>query len=628
MARRVPGLSRVLDAPALAAVAYGEIGSSVYFALGVIAFYALGVTPWVLLFVGLAFLAVSLLYAEGAAALPEPGGAASFVRRAFNDPAGFATGWVIFLDYLIVIALAALFVPHYLGAGLRVEGLTRRPWDVVAGVAVVLGVAGSRLVLKRSGVYRLALGLAAVAFVTQTFVIAAGLALLGPGEALTQGIDLGSAPSWSDLAFALPAATLAYTGLETVANFAAETRAPGRSLPRSLFTALGAVVAVTTLVAVAGIAAFPVSDGQTGLGTEWQRAPLVGIVTALPFPHGVVAALRGIVGVTGALVLVVAVTTSVSGAGRLARSMARHGMLPRACARLTERSRIAPATLAAAATLAVGLLVGAAVHGEPARFLASLYSFGVLLALAAAQLAVVRLRFSEPDLERPFRAPGNVRICGTPLPVIALVGIPLSLALWVGSLATHVGARVAGPVWLVLGAAVFVAVRVSRRESLLAHVEPAAGDLVPAKEGAYERILVPVKIGAIGDELLGAALRLAEERKARIQVVNVLRVPLDLPLDAALAEREEAARDAIAEAQELCGEHGVGVDGEIVRARSIGEAIVETARERDSDLVLLGSAPRWRRQARFFSPTVDFVLRNAPCQVMVVAYPEGSLEDE
>src|SRR5437667_3698707 len=153
MARKLPHLQRVLDAPALFSVAYGEIASSIYFALGIIALHALGFTPEVLLAVGGLFLLVALSYAEGTAAIPETGGAATFVRRAFNDLAGFLTGWALFLDYLIVIALSALFLPHYFAAALKLESLDHNPWDVVVGVAVITGVAGVRLV-RRSGFYR------------------------------------------------------------------------------------------------------------------------------------------------------------------------------------------------------------------------------------------------------------------------------------------------------------------------------------------------------------------------------------------------------------------------------------------------------------------------------------------
>jgi nucleotide-binding universal stress UspA family protein len=162
----------------------------------------------------------------------------------------------------------------------------------------------------------------------------------------------------------------------------------------------------------------------------------------------------------------------------------------------------------------------------------------------------------------------------------------------------------------------------------MGRVTPAVGDLVPEIEGAYERILVPMKIGLIGEEVLGTALRLAEERRCAILALHVIRVPLDQPLDAAMFEAEEQAEASLAEAKLLAEEAGVEIEVKIVRARAIGEAIVEEAVAHDVDLIVMGSAPRWRRQSRFFSPTVDYVLRKAPCEVMVIAYPQGVLEEE
>src|ERR671929_1775816 len=144
MARKLPRLQRVLDAPALASVAYGEIASSIYFALGIIALHALGFTPLVLGIVGLLFMIVALSYAEGTASIRETGGAATFVRVAFNDLAGFLTGWVLFLDYLIVIALSALFVPHYLGLAIGFHAIGRNPWDLVVAMGSIVAVAVAR----------------------------------------------------------------------------------------------------------------------------------------------------------------------------------------------------------------------------------------------------------------------------------------------------------------------------------------------------------------------------------------------------------------------------------------------------------------------------------------------------
>jgi basic amino acid/polyamine antiporter, APA family len=635
VAKKIPGLSRALGAGPIASVAYGEIGSSIYIALGVVALNALGLTPWVLLGVGLLFLVVALSYAEGTAALPETGGAATFVRRAFNDPAGFVTGWALFLDYLIVIALAALFVPHYLGTAVGWDALTDEPWDVVAGIVVVVALTVVRL-FRRAQLYQAAVFIAVLAFVSHLVLIVLGSALLLSAEGFGSGGDLGTAPTWNALVFSLALATLAYTGLETVANLAAETREPGRTLPRSLFAGIGAVVLVSFAIAAIGISAYPPHPDPAGpggyasdLGTTWIHAPIVGIAEAFggSLPAWAVDSLRVFLGITGAIILVATVSTSLSGSGRLAYSMGRRAMLPRPFGRLNPRTLIAPVSLVAGATIAVAILIGASFAGSEVRFLASLYSFGALLAFTAAQLAVIRLRFSEPKLARPFRVPGNVRIRGVAVPVAALVGAPLTFVLWIAALATHDAARIAGPIWLLAGAVLFVAVRHSEHERLLEHVEPVQPDLVPEVEGVYESILVPMKLGLIGEEVLATAIRLAEERGCAVRALHVIRVPLELPINAELIEQEERAEASLADAKLLASEHGVEVEGEIIRARSIGEAIVERASQNGVDLILLGSAPRWRRQSRFFSPTVDYVLRRAPCEVMVVTYPQGVLEE-
>ena len=288
MPRRLPGLARSLSGGSLAAVAYGEVGSSIYFALGIVALFALGLTPWVLLAVGALFMLVALSYAEGTAAIPETGGAAMLARRAFNDPVGFLTGWVLLLDYSIVIALAALFAPHYLGHAVGWERVTRHPWDVVAAVFIILGITVLRLI-RRPGLYKIAVVVAAVAFVSQLLLVGLGFAFLFSFSDLRHGTHIGVAPSWHAIAFVLPAAMLAYTGLETVANLAQEANEPGKTMPRSLFAGLGAAVLVSAVVGIVGIAAFPAIDGPrtvaTQLGSDWLRAPLVGIVAALERPH-------------------------------------------------------------------------------------------------------------------------------------------------------------------------------------------------------------------------------------------------------------------------------------------------------------------------------------------------------
>jgi len=626
VARKLPGLRRELDARALYSVAYGEIASSIYFALGVIAAQALGFTPIVLLLVGGLFFVVSLSYAEGVAALPETGGAATFVRRALNDLAGFITGWALFLDYLIVIALSALFLPHYLAGALQIATIDRKPWDVVFGVCVILLVAAIRL-FRRPSLYGITFVVPALDLLTQLLLVVLGFALVFSTHTLTHGTSLGHSPSWHALAFALPLAMLAFTGLETVANLAGEARRPGVDLPRSVFGGIATVVTTSVLIAVVALSAFP--GPHTQLGTRWLHAPLLGIAarirSELPFPLGDI--LRFYVGITGALILLAAVTTAISGFSRLAYSLGEHGQLPRAFGRLSRRAHVSPHAILAATTISCAIVVLTSVYSHDVTFLASVFSFGVLLAFTAAQLAVIKLRITEPDLPRPYRAPFSIQIGRAEVPVPAIVGSIATFAIWIVALATHPGARYAGPAWLAAGLVVYVLVRRSRGEGLMEKVK-APDELPHVASVHYHRILVPMKIGVIGEEMVATAVKLAEEHGAKVEAMHAIRVPLDLPLDAEMFDQEEGAEASIAEAQLLGADHGVTVAGSTVRTRAIGQAIVERAVEIDADLIVLGSAPRWRRQSRFFSPTVDYVLRKAPCEVLIVAFPQSVLDEE
>ena len=248
----------------------------------------------------------------------------------------------------------------------------------------------------------------------------------------------------------------------------------------------------------------------------------------------------------------------------------------------------------------------------------------MLFAFTAAQLAVIRLRRKEPDLERPFRAKPEVRIRGVLLPLPALIGAPLTFVVWVLALITHPGARYAGPAWLLVGLVVYVVVRRRREAGVLDDIDPVAA-LPPG--AAYRKVLVPMKLGDIGEEMVATAIALAKERGATVEAVFVVRVPRAFPLEGALPPDVRDARRRRSPRRARSGEeNGVEIVAHTIVARSIGHAIVDEAGEHGADLIVLGSSPRWRRQSRFFSPTVDHVLRNAPCEVLVVAFPEGTFE--
>ena len=242
--------------------------------------------------------------------------------------------------------------------------------------------------------------------------------------------------------------------------------------------------------------------------------------------------LRVVVGLSGALILFAAATTAITGCTRLGRSMAEHGMLPREFGRLERRSLVSRDALIVTGAIAIAIVVGTGIlAGDDPAFLASAYSFGVLFAFTAAQLAVIRLRRKEPDLERPFRAKPEIRIRGVLLPLPALIGAPLTFAVWVLALITHPGARYAGPGWLLVGLVVFVLVRRRREAGVLDDIDPVAA-LPPGAN--FHKVLVPMKLGDIGEEMVATAVALAKERGATVEAVFVVRVPRAFPLEGAL----------------------------------------------------------------------------------------------
>jgi APA family basic amino acid/polyamine antiporter len=376
------------------------------------------------------------------------------------------------------------------------------------------------------------------------------------------------------------------------------------------------------------MSAFPADDGSTALADEWLEAPIVGIVTAFEgdLPDALVDVLRVGVGLSGALILLAAVSTAMSGCTRLAHSMGEHGMLPREFGRLERRTLVSREAIAIVALVAIATVIATGSATDGVQFLASVFSFGVLLAFTLAQLAVIALRRREPDLERPFRAWPDITVKGVAVPVPTLVGAVLTFAIWILAMVTHPGARYAGPLWLALGLVVFGLTRWWADRGVLDEVHPIA--TLPAG-ASFSRVLVPMKLGDIGEEMVATAVAIAKEREAKVEAITVVRVPRQYPLEGPLpADVAERAHAALEEARAIGEDHGVGVETDIVRARSIGHAIVEEAANRRSDLIVLGSAPRWRRQSRFFSPTVDYVLKNAACEVLVVALPDGVYESE
>src|SRR3954466_15240465 len=256
MARLVErGLRRSVGVPGLFATAYGNVGSSIYYALGLVAAHALGLTPVVFMLAGGLFALTAKTYAEGASMFPEAGGSSSFARHAFDELISFFAGWALTLDYIITIAISAFFVPHYLGAFW--PALNHNPGDIIGGIVTIVALAALNVRgLGESA--KLNLVLAVVDLGTQVLLVAVGAVLVLDPSLLVSQVHLGTAPSWSQLIFALSVAMVAYTGIETVSNMAEEARDPGHDIPKAVNLVLIAVLGVYAGISVVALSALPV----------------------------------------------------------------------------------------------------------------------------------------------------------------------------------------------------------------------------------------------------------------------------------------------------------------------------------------------------------------------------------
>ena len=337
MARKIPSLGRFLGVRALYAMAYGEISSSLYYALGITAVYALSLTPVVFAVAGFIFALAAAAYAEGGATIPEAGGASAFARRAFNDLVGFIAGWATVLDFVLAISLSALFLPYYFAGALGQYGWFRGQHGraTVCAVAIVLVVTVVRM-LRRTDAYTIGVLVAALDLVMQVGIAVFGLVLLLSVDALKNSIELGTMPTWNAVAFALPIAMIGYTGLEKVGSLAGVAKNPEKSLPDSVRTSVFTVVIVYSAVATAAVSAFPThpannaQGGTTLLATRWVDTPMLGLAHAIgeKGPSWAESALRIGVGFTACTILLMAIATSFSGCARLAEAMGRHSQLP------------------------------------------------------------------------------------------------------------------------------------------------------------------------------------------------------------------------------------------------------------------------------------------------------------
>jgi basic amino acid/polyamine antiporter, APA family len=631
MDRQVP--SRPLSARALFALVYTTSVSSVYFALGVVAHRALGLTPVVFLVAGLFFALSSMTYVEGAALHRERGGSSVFARYAFNELVSFVAGWAILLDYAILIAVTAFTTTNYLAQFWSPLGSGALEIVVAIGLIVAIAVWNVAGVTVRQ--LQRQIVIAAADLVVQLIVIVLGLALVLDPSAALDTINLGSSPGWDDVIFALTIATIAFTGLEAAASLAGEARASSRELKRLAGPGVGSIVLVYVGIAVVAVSALPVSEGAAAFSREDIEAPLLGVVAAF-HPGWLVDVLRPVVALAAVTALVAACNGAMLGTSRLSYALATNRQIPAALGRLHPRRGTPYVLIGLAALIASALVIPADLD-----FLVGIYAVGALLAFTIAHVAIIALRFREPDRERPYRIPFNVRFRGRPVPLPAVVGAALSVAGWLSVLVLHTGARWVGLAWLLGGIALYIVYRRIDGNPLLKRVTvPEKALMYESDEVEFGSILVPVFGEALDDDIVQTAGRLAgtvrddlDEEGATIEAIWVFEVPMALPIDARLPEAQvRRAQEALRRAKAVGEEYeGVQVQTAMIRARRAGQGIVSEARRRGVEAIVLAAEEPSRVRGgallggsggpldNFVGEATKYVLRKAECRVILTA---------
>ncbi|HEX4216012.1 MAG TPA: APC family permease [Candidatus Dormibacteraeota bacterium] len=499
--RRRAKLPRTLGTGALFSACYGNVGSSIYYALGVTAAFALGLTPLALLLAGCIFVTTALNYAEGTAAMPHAGGSSSFARKAFNVPIGFIVGWIQLLNYTATVSISAYTAVAYLSAlGTYVPALLvlNTPlWHVLVtvllvGLLIVLNVVG----IQESSVMNLFLALLDLS--TQLVLVVLGAVLLLNFRVVLSNIHLGVAPTWGNFLASISLAMVSYTGIETISNMSEEARNPGRTVPRATFFVIIAVLFVSAFLPTIGMSVFPVHiDPQTHQyvtalgGSHWRNDPVSGIVSKL-HPAWLAHAAGVWVAILAFTILVIATNAGLIGISRLSYSLASHDLFPRAFSRLHPRFKTPFVSI-----IVFGIGASILILGNRIDQMAAVYSLAATFAFCIAHLAVMRLRYVDPDLHRPFKMPLNIRWRGSEIPVLSVIG-----ALFIGAVFTQLllqniasSTYIFGG-WVALGVVVFILYRRFRKQPAWEPLERApsrrpapAPSMAPSPRG--ERIHVP-----------------------------------------------------------------------------------------------------------------------------------------
>lgn len=606
-------LQRVLGVKELFAMGYGGLGSSIYYALGVIAFFSLGATPLSLLVAGCLFLFTALTYAELSALFPESGGVASFTRHAFNDAVSFLAGWGLLFCYVVAVAISAFSIAPYLqmffplfNPSMENHLLWHTSFTVlVIFVLYLINVRGVKNLAKVS------FALTAFTILTQLAIIVIAICTRFSFSDFLSHLKIGGgdfawSPSWPKFLEGTMIAMIAYTGIESISQLGAETKEPSKSIPKAIF----AVVALL-LFSYLGISlsALAVMSPQE-LGTTFVNDPVAGIVSHLPFGSKLLMPCTGLI---AAILLLVAANAGLIGSSRLSFFMSEHYQLPRFLFFLHPRYRTPYIALAIIAILAATIVLAS--HGKM-MFLADLYNFGAMIAFFFANLSLIVLRIKKPNLSRPYKVPFNIKIKGYSIPLTAVLGCMAAFVVWISIIATKTGGRTFGLTWLFAGLVLYFIYRKRKKITPFSQVNIKNVIIPQYSPLQLNKILIPTRGGSFTENVqVGCAF--AKLYKAEVTALYVMEIPGTLPIDGFFPDKLALAREALRRAEAIAREYNMEIEPRLLRARSVDKAIFELLQREAYDLVVIGA----QNESGALGAVVEKILRESPSRVWICNKP-------
>jgi APA family basic amino acid/polyamine antiporter len=573
-------LKRVLGLFDVFAIGYGDMGSSIYYALGITAFFALGATPIALLIAGLVFVCTALTYAEMTSIFLDSGGSASYTRKAFNDFISFIAGWGLLLDFIVTISISSFAIAPYLSYFFPI--LIDPDYKVALSCFLILlllwmniqGVKGST---------RISLVLTTITLVTQCFIVIFALCTVMDFSIFFEHLKIGTgnplfSPTWERFFHGVAMAMVAYTGIESMAQLSAEAKNPKKTIPRAIILTMSLLILSYLGLSVVALS---VLSPQL-LSTKYLDNPISGIVDTLPYIGHILGPWTGLL---GAVILLVAANAGLIGSSRLAFNMGEYFQLPRVFYRLHRKKQTPYISLCFFALCSITVLLAS--RGKLV-FLADLYNFGAMLAFFSAHVSLIVHRIKFPDAIRPFKIKGSIGRGKIKIPITAILGACATLSVWLLVVITKPYGRILGFSWIAFGLVIYFSYRKKKELSLFGQVEIEKVEVKGYSEIGFKRILLPTK-GHLGTDTLQVGCAIAKIYNAKLTVIHVIEVPLMLPISMQLASQNHFSEAILKKAEAIAAEQGIKIELKSIQARSCLKAILELTEKGEFDLCILGA---------------------------------------